>query len=454
MSNKVRPNLLRGGWCACALGLLSSACSSDSIDLGEVTKDLSSAPSRCAEVALVQGSVLIENQEQVDALEGCNVIEGNLHVRPFERADFRPLATLTKVGGALELGRVSASDFLELPIPVQERFDEIFEREQALLDAGWLTSLEGFENLELAGSLSLSGVGAPDLEPLSNLSALTNGGVLQIGPCTNLLSLEGLRQLTGVSDLSLNCNSLASLAGPRFGARMGNVIIEGTSLVDLGALAPESLNELRIQGTALGNLDALSRLAFATSVDLFGNAALVDVDALDALFDVGYLRIANSPLLERVPELTSISELHTLSIVGNDTLENFPSLPNVGSLFADREWGNLAPEDVLQVRPDIVQVIGNPALESLVIPTGWLAVSYLDIVANDRLASIDLSSLHAVDRLSITTNPSLASVDLGLLETTDDLYIVDNALLPLEPFDAVQTFRRLVQPGPLTPDQY
>jgi hypothetical protein len=452
MSNGVQLGLLRGGWCAYALALCSGACSGETVDVGEVTRDLEAAPSRCTESTLVQGSVLIESQAQVDELEGCERIEGNLHVRPFDGADFRPLGALREVGGALELGRMTALDYLELPIEEQERFDEILEPELALLDAGWLTSLEGFENLELAGSLALSGVGAPDLGPLSNLFALTNGGVLQIGPCTNLLSLEGLEQLRGVVDLSLNCNSLTTLAGPRFGARMGNVIIEGTNITDLGTFAPEVVNELRIQGTAIENLDALSGLAFATSVDLFDNPSLIDVEALDALFDVGYLRIGNSPLLERVPELTSLSELHTLSIVGNASLTNFPSLPGVGPLIPDTEWGNLAAEDALRVRPDIIQVVGNPALETLVIPRGWLAVSYLEIAANDGLASIDLSSLHAAEQVAITANPALVSVNLGLLETADDLRIIDNPLLPLEPFDAVQTFRRIVQPGPLTPD--
>jgi hypothetical protein len=80
-------------------------------------------------------------------------------------------------------------------------------------------------------------------------------------------------------------------------------------------------------------------------------------------------------------------------------------------------------------------------------------MSYLEITDNDSLTSIDLANLHAADGLYIAGNASLTSVDLGLLETVDDLRVIDNPLLPLEPFDAVQTFRRIVQAGPLEPDQ-
>jgi hypothetical protein len=81
-------------------------------------------------------------------------------------------------------------------------------------------------------------------------------------------------------------------------------------------------------------------------------------------------------------------------------------------------------------------------------------VSYLSISANERLASIDLASLHAADGLYISAKPALASVNLGLLETADDLRIIDNPLLPLEPFEAVQSYRRILQSGPLEPGQY
>jgi hypothetical protein len=451
MSNRIKS--LRRPGCAAALAVFSGACSAETIDLGEVSKDLV-GPSRCQSSTLVEESVVVDNQDQLDQLEGCEQIAGDFHIRPFASADFRPLAALHTVGGALELGRLTALDTLSLPREVQERIGEIMEQEQALLDSGCFSSLEGFESLERVGSLSLNGVGTPDLLAFSNLGALTDGGSLVVGVCANLRGLIGLEQLTGVVELTQRCNSLESLEGPRFAPRMGNVYIYGTSLADLGSFAPESVNELRIDDTALESLDALSQLARATSIDLVGNRALTDVDALATLNDVGSLRIGFSPLLERLPELTSMVQLDTLSIVDNDALENFPSIPNLGVIPGDTDWGNLAPEHALLLRPDIIEISGNASLESIVIPAGWLAASYLDIIDNERLTSIDLANIQAVDSLTIGANAALTSVDLGLLETVDDLRIIDNPLLPLEPFDAVLTFRRIVQPGPLEPDQY
>jgi hypothetical protein len=451
MSNRIE-SLRRPGRAA-ALALFSGACTAETIDLGEVSKDLI-GPSRCQSSTLVEGSVVVDNQEQLDQLEGCEQIAGDFHVRPFTGADFRPLAALHTVGGALELGRLTVFDLLSLPLEVQERIGEIMEQEQALLDSGCFSSLEGFEGLERVGSLSLNGVGTPNLLAFSNLGALTDGGSLVIGACANLRDLEGLERLNGVVDLIQSCNSLESLAGPRFARRMGNAFIFGTSLADLGSFAPESVDELRIEDTALESLDALSQLARANSIDIFGNPALTDVDALDTLSDVGSLRIGLSPLLERLPELTSMGQLDALSIVGNDALENFPSMPNLGLVSGEIDYGSLAPNEALRMRPDIVEVTANAALESIVFPTGWLAASYIDIIDNERLTSIDLANIQAVDSLTIGANAALTSVDLGLLETVDDLRVIDNPSLPLEPFDAVSTFRRIVQPGPLEPDQY
>jgi hypothetical protein len=448
MFETIHVSLLRSAGCAATLTLLLAACSGETVDLGELSKDLSASAPRCQEASLVAGSVVIENQAQLDQLEGCEEIEGNFYVRPFVDPDFRPLAALRRVGGALELGRRTVFDMPELPL---DRQQETLERETALLVGGWLASLEGFENLERAGSLSLSGVGVPNLAALSNLTTLSNGGSLQIELCTSLRDLTGLERLTGVVELRLNCHSLESLAGPRFSARMSSAIIGGPRLVDLGNFAPESVHDLAIKNTGLEHLDALSKLTRASGIELIGNAALTNIDALDALEAVSYLGIMENPRLERLPELAALFELDELRIVENDSLENLPSLPALGN--DPREWDNRYPGDVLAVRPDLILVNLNPALESLVIPAGWPAVSHLMIGSNAGLVNVDLSNLRAADGLYISENPLLETVSLGLLETVDDLRVVGNPLLSLEPFDELQTFRRIVQPGPLDPSQ-
>ena len=206
---------------------------------------------------------------------------------------------------------------------------------------------------------------------------------------------------------------------------------------------------------SLENLDALSNLVSAGDIDLWDNRLLSNADGLETLSFARSLRIAYSPALVRLPELTSMSQLDQLIILLNDALENFPSLPNV-SQYADGDtsWGNRAPENAVDIRPDLVDISGNPSLEQVVLPPGWLAASYVTISGNEKLTHVSLGSLHAADSLIIGGNPLLESVDLGLLETVDDLRIIDNPLLPLEPFDSIRTFESLVQPGPLTEEQY
>jgi hypothetical protein len=43
--------------------------------------------------------VTVENQDQPNELEGCEVIEGQPDVLPFAGADLRPLHALREVGG-------------------------------------------------------------------------------------------------------------------------------------------------------------------------------------------------------------------------------------------------------------------------------------------------------------------------------------------------------------------
>ena len=43
--------------------------------------------SRCLDSTTLEGVVVARNQAEVDSLEGCQVIDGELHIVPFEGAD-------------------------------------------------------------------------------------------------------------------------------------------------------------------------------------------------------------------------------------------------------------------------------------------------------------------------------------------------------------------------------
>jgi Leucine-rich repeat (LRR) protein len=429
------------------LALLASACSGNVVDLGEVSRNLTASESMCQASGVVESSVLVEDQEQLNQLLGCEQIKGDLQIRPFEGPDFRPLASLRTVDGTLELGRPSGFDVSEdADLELARQKDEL---DSALLEAGWLDSFEGFEGLTRVGSLLLRGVSAPSLEAFSNLDALTSG-VLAIGPCTNLRDLTGLEGVSGLIDLTVSCDSLESLAGLSFPARMRDVDLAGSRLAELGAFDVQALNLLRIENTALENLDALGELTTAVSVSIAFNPALTDTDALNRLSTVSDLLFRRNPLLERLAEFTSLLSLRSLSVSGNDTLTSIGSFPNL-FVFpgAIEDWDNLAAQNAVQNRADLIEVSSNPALERLSLPIGWLAAGYVDIFSNATLESIDFAALHSVDRLVVFDNPELQSVDLGNLTTVDNLRVAANAILPLTDFDGLRTFESVLTTGPL-----
>lgn len=416
--------------------MLASACSGQLIDLGENVSGADAAS--CRVRARVSGSVTVESQEQLDQLVGCEEIAGDLLVRPFEAPDFTPLASLRRVGGTLELGRLTSLDEPNAD-PALER------RELARVERGWLGSLEGFESLEQAGNLSLRGVSARTLEAFSSLSQLTEGGALELGPCTRLRDLRGLEALTGLVRLQISCDSLDSLRGLSFPSSMGDVSLQGARLVDLGDFDVQLVDGLLISGTALASLDALSRLVSAVSISVTDNAALVDMDALGGLESVEDLIVEGNPRLRRLPDFVSVPRLSSLLLKDNPTLANVPLFPGILEHFEGLSASSqVSARDLLGYRPAIVEIMGNAALQEVTLPSGWQAAGFVAIESNALLTRIRFTHTRAMDFLSIQNNPSLGHIELGTLATVDELWVTGNPLLPLSDLDGLLTFESVL----------
>ena len=113
-------------------------------------------------------------------------------------------------------------------------------------------------------------------------------------------------------------------------------------------------------------------------------------------------------------------------------------------------WIRLTPRNLLSLRPELIEVVGNPELEGLVIPSGWPSASHVAVQNNARLRELDFSSVESIDLLSIENNPELGAVDLGALTRVDSLSVIDNPRLAPASFDAVQTLDRQMS-GNATP---
>src|ERR1044071_2494426 len=81
-----------------ALGALPFGCASRDVDLGggTLTRELL-RNSRCNESPRIDGDVRVQSQADLDQLEGCQEIRGELDVRIFADVDLTPLHALRSV---------------------------------------------------------------------------------------------------------------------------------------------------------------------------------------------------------------------------------------------------------------------------------------------------------------------------------------------------------------------
>ncbi|MEY4543919.1 MAG: hypothetical protein RL685_114 [Pseudomonadota bacterium] len=407
------------GLCATLLG-----CSDDSINMGEgipVVQEPVIAPSgRCAESAVLAEDVIAHNQAEVDALEGCEVIDGSLTIMVFAGANLFALHALTEVRGALYIGEI----------------DQEQPEQQGVLESGWLPSLEGLESLERAGSLHLSGLTSEDLAPLAELRTLTSAS-LSISS-SNLRSFDGLQNLTGVRYLRINAAlRLESFDGLTLPENMGQLDLTDVDLRRLKPLGVMSIDSIRVEDTGLHDLTAFADLRYTQYIQIVANqkmeslAGLEDIDRIESL-DLDY----NRYLLE-IPDFNYLFGLTSLRITGSPQLQRMPAFPALdlaqipNSYLTDQENFTL-------YRPDVIELEDLGSLTSIRMPAGWASAAVVLIQNNASLTRVDFTGQSYIDYLSILNNPLLDTVGIGELDKVNVLEVVDNPRLSATTFDGVR----------------
>lgn len=408
---------------AAALILLPAsalACSADTVTMGEDGSGSAalSASSLCRENTTLVGDASVQSPEDLSTLEGCEIIEGDLSIEGAGISALNALHALRLVRGELGIRTLVGPDESE-PL---------------------LRSLEGLESLESVGDLRLQGLIAENVDPLSNLTTLTDGWLF-VRDCPNLTNLDGLSQLRGVAQLNVDAPSLESLPPIEYSEELTHFSISGARLSQLPAIGSNNLALLFISNTALPNLDAFSEVGLATEIRIDGNPELADIDGLDGLQAAEYLVVSNNPSLTRLPEFPVLGRLNSLTVQNNDRLASlsaFAALDPHGMRLTDElEW----PEP----RPEAVIIGDNAVLTSVALPPSWRGGSTLMIYDNPALTQIEFTAQLNFDRLSITDNPALTSVEVGALDAVDTLEVRDNPLLDASAFDAVRTFRTIIE---------
>ncbi len=400
------------GLCATLLG-----CSDDSINMGEgvplVDQTSQPLPSGCAESGVLEGDVFVESQEELDALEGCQAIEGDLFIRSFNDGNVRALHALTRVSGKLTVG---------------EGGEAAYET--------WLTSLEGLEALESAGSLSLHGILVEDLQALASLRTLTSGWLL-IAAAPNLKSLAGLQSLSGVTDLSLaGVTSLMSLDGLTLPEDMRTLRLGNADLRELKPLGVSSVSSLELFDTHLSDLSAFAGLIWAEDVQVLSNRELQSLAGLDGLGRLVKLTVQYNGALTDLPDFESVREIESLSFVHNPLLAKLPAFPSLQSNVAAELSGH--PEESLRSRPESITLYEMDALTTFTMPAGLASASIVKIAHNANLRQIEFTGQSYIEYLLIQNNPQLESISTGVLDKVNVLTVAENPLLPDATFDGVR----------------
>ena len=413
--------LVRVAGCSlCAL----TACAADAVSIGAGDPALASEQKPECRSDATRGSVFTHTQREIDALTGCEEIQGALTIQPFWGMDLRPLRWLRIVQSTLKVG----DEF----VPVE--------------------SLAGLEAVERVGGLSLTQLEVQDLSALASLRLVASApshnpldiAAISIDSCNQLRNLRGLEQVTGWDELVItNSTNLESLDGLYVGGQMGRFsFVQLPNLRDLRALAPAlRIERLQLVDTGLETLDGLEGVISMGELELVGNPSLRRLDGLSGLIVLQQMWARDNAVLEQLPPSSQLSGLRVLSIQNNPQLRSVPRyVGQVGSV-GDSSIG--AQED-LPTGFELVQIMGNSRLTEVALPSNHVFGQYVTIHDNQALTALDLGGLRSVDMLEIHDNAALSQLARGDLTRVDDLTVTNNPQLSAAVFDGVQTFTRHV----------
>jgi len=261
-----------------------------------------------------------------------------------------------------------------------------------------LTDLSGLSNIiQCNGNLSIGGNGG--LTSLTGISNITEiGGIFYISANNGLTSLAGLSNLTTVGgDFRIESNdALTSLAG------LSNLTTVESSFI-IG------------HNDALISLNGLQNITNVTSLRIFYNQSLTNIDALSNIESLngGMLLIAANQLsnLDALSGMTG--EVSELNIWQTDNLINIDGLSGISCITSNNQ-------SRIEYNSSLQNIDGLSGITNL---NGSLAIRNNNSLKNvDGLQSLSSSG----DLLQIHDNPDLENIDgLSNLITTNDLYISD-----------------------------
>jgi hypothetical protein len=334
----------------------------------------------------VCGSYTVETEAELAELTHCRTI-AELYVGGDEITEV--ILPKLEEAGTLD---VTSTSLQEVELPVLSHAGSLFVNSPALVRIELPALVEAYD-------LWLESADGPDL-PISLPQLTTVSHVSLFGDA--LTTLDAPRLQTVEHDAHLR-NSIASLSLPRLATIGGALILSTPELVGLELPVLEALGALELNGVGLTSL----ALTVPTLDRLFVQdcPALASLDLPD-LVQAGDVTIAGSTSLERVL-------LPQLSAAGRILLDTNPELTSFSA-------------DAL-VRADNLDVLRNPALEELSLPSlleiplsSELLADGVGVSDNAGLKAVSLPSLLRAPSFDLYGNPSLSRLDLDALSESGD----------------------------------
>ncbi len=381
--------------------------------------------SLCATSPRLWRSVQLGSQAEVDAMIGCEVVQGNLWISLPRGTDRSALRSLREVVGTLSLagkawsgpGAELVTDSLpsdSLPPDGLGGLSSLQRVGSLVIDDCRLTSLAGLGALQRVGSAeeksgTLSIVGCPWLAGLEGLDSLEEVGVFELRANPTLSSFAGAPRLARIGELRLAWGNDELPGAPGLRASVETVHVSESPLDDLSGLAElAGVRELSISGRELASLRGLPSSSEIAELHVSGSPLLRDLSGLEELDSLTSLS------LSYLDGLTSLEGLSPSASLTRVYLSALPSLPAVRRLPMGQSVERVEVRDT-----------GAASIE-----LGSGSVDRLLVTHNEQLTSLaGLASLSSLRVLFAQRNPALASLgDLAALGLEGVLLQDDDAL--------------------------
>jgi Leucine-rich repeat (LRR) protein len=354
----------------------------------------------CERDRAVWRSVHLERAEQVEALRGCERIEGHLQIDAEQVSDLSALESLRVVRGSIDI--LARPPLVEGDVPRVE--------------------LAGLERLESAGRLRFVNVAVDSFAPLSALRALDgrDDSGLYLESVRGLSGLDGLGRLEHTLFIVLSdVPELVSLRGLASLREVGDLDVGGAPLEELGLPAQLAITQhLSLEGTRLRTLEGLGETSQLTRVGLANNEDLVSLEGLRLAERIDSLVLSGNPQLEDVRALAGLRDVSGSLMLLDSPLRGLAGLEALEHVY-----------EIVINGTDIVDLSG----------LGRLAVIESGFILRNNRALASLAGLPAgtsLRSLDLSGNPGLTRLDIGTA-SVDALFISECPLVDLSGLGAV-----------------